>query len=139
MARYLFRLAAVFLLLFAAVFLAFRWSGAAVRYGSLRVSGQTAPAWKVRGVVLDARTHQPVPWARVEDDPAGRPPLFHSDADHLGAFELLTLAERYRVRISAQNYVTSYVDIGRMWFLWLPRGEEVREFQLTSKTLNTPQ
>jgi hypothetical protein len=137
--RYLLRVTAIFLLLVFAVFLALKWSGAAVRYGSQRVSGQLAPAWKVNGLVLDAVTREPIPWAHIEDDPAGPPPLFFADADHRGAFELLTLSERHKIRISAPNYVTSYPDIGRIWFLWLPRGAESRQFLLNPVTLNPPE
>ena len=136
--RYLARLALVFLLLFAAVYTAFRWSGAAVNFGSLRVSGRASPTWRVKGVVKDHRTGLPIPWARVEDDPAGRPPFFSAEADHEGRFLLLTLAEPHRIRVSAPNYVTTLVGIGRVWFLWTPRGEEHRELSLDPSTNSTP-
>jgi hypothetical protein len=136
--RYLARLALVFLLLFAGVYVAFRWSGAAVNFGSLRVSGRATPTWQVNGVVKDRQTRQPIPWARVEDDPAGRPPFFSADADRDGRFLLLTLAEPHRVRVSAPNYVTTLVDIGRVWFLWTPRGGERRELLLEPLLNSTP-
>jgi hypothetical protein len=136
--RHLARLAVVFVLLFAGVYAAFRWSGAAVNFGSLRVSGRASPSWQVKGVVKDRRTGLPIPWARVEDDPAGRPPFFSADADREGRYLLLTLAEPHRLRVSAPNYVTTLVEIGRIWFLWTPRGEERRELLLEPLANSTP-
>src|SRR5260370_28969993 len=53
--RYILRFTVAFVMLFGAVFLAFRWSGAAVRFGAERVSGNAVPTWRVRGVVRDAQ------------------------------------------------------------------------------------
>jgi hypothetical protein len=86
--RYTFRVTAAFLLLFGAVFFAFWWSGSAVRFGASRAAGQASPTWRLEGVVRDSITHEPIPWARVEDDPAGRLPLFQTDADQRGSFAL---------------------------------------------------
>jgi hypothetical protein len=136
--RYVFRLTAAFLLLFGAVSFAFWWSGSAVRFGASRAAGQASPTWRVEGVVRDAITYEPIPWARVEDDPGGRPPLFQTDADQRGSFALLTLPEPHRVQISAPNYRTARIQIGRAWYLWAPKGEEKREFRLVSESLSTP-
>ena len=54
-----------------------------------------------------------------------------SGADQSGAFEILTLPEPHRVRVSAPGYRTTIVDVGRVWFLWLPRGEELQDGQLS--------
>src|SRR5450759_557825 len=124
------RLAIVFGLLFGCVFFAFWWAGSAVRFSAERVAGRTAPAWRVSGTVRDAVTHQPIPWAVVEDDPAGQPPFFHADADYRGAFELLTLAEPHRIRVSAPGYRSLSLDIGRAWFVWMPRGNEKKNIDL---------
>ena len=86
------RLALIFALLFAGVFFAFWWAGSAVRFSAARAADRTVPTWRISGTVRDAVTHQPIPWALVEDDPAGTPPFFRADADYGGAFELLTLA-----------------------------------------------
>jgi hypothetical protein len=110
--RHVVRLLVVFLLLFAGVFSAFHWSAAAVRFGGLRVSGQASPTWQVTGVVTDKQTRQPISWARVEDDPDGRPPFYSTEADQAGRYRLLTLAEPHRIRISAPNYVTTLVEVG---------------------------
>jgi hypothetical protein len=80
--------------------------------------------------VRDAVTHQPIPWALVEDDPAGQPPFFHADADYSGSFELVTLAEAHRVRVSALGYRPLFFDIGRAWFIWMPRGNEKKNIEL---------
>ena len=89
-------------------------------------------------MVRDAVTRQPVPWARVEDDPNGQPPLFQTDADHVGNFALLTFPEPHRIRVSAPNYRAAQVAIGRAWYLWLPNGEEKRELLLVPELLSTP-
>jgi len=118
------RVAGAFALLFGVVFCAFWWSGKAVEFGAARAGGRAVPTWRVSGLVRDARTRQPVPWAAVADDSGGRPPLYGTDADYAGRYQLFTLAEPHRVRISAPGYRTVMVRIGRAWFLWLPRGEE---------------
>ena len=124
------RLAIVFALLFGCVFFAFWWAGSAVRFSAERVADRTAPAWRVSGTVRDAVTHQPIPWAVVEDDPAGQPPFFHADADYRGVFELLTLAEPHRIRVSAPGYRPLSLSIGRAWFVWMPRGNEKKNIDL---------
>ena len=120
-----------FAALFALVFFAFWWSAAAIRFGASRVADRPAAAWRVSGTVRNVATHQPVPSASIDDDPSGQPPFFHADADRSGAFELLTLPEPHRVRVSAPGYRTSTVDVGRVWFLWLPRGRERQDVQLS--------
>lgn len=124
------RLAIVFALLFGCVFFAFWWAGSAVRFSAERVADRTAPTWRVSGTVRDAVTHQPVPWALVEDDPAGQPPFFRADADYRGVFELLTLAEPHQIRVSAPGYRPLSLDIGRAWFVWMPRGNEKKNIDL---------
>src|SRR5690349_4626328 len=83
------RLATVFALLFGLVFFAFWWSGSAIRFGADRAANRGTPTWKVLGTVRNAVTHEPVPWASIDDDPAARAPLFHTDASVSGGFELL--------------------------------------------------
>lgn len=129
--RHALRLAIAFAALFAAVYLTFWWSGAAVRFGASRVADRGTPTWHIIGTVRNAATHSPVPWASIADDPAGRPPFFHTDADQAGAFELVTLAEPHRIRISAAGYRTSIQSVGRAWFLWQPSGKEQYEVELT--------
>jgi hypothetical protein len=124
------RLAIVFLLLFGGVFFAFWWAGSAVRFSAARVGDRTLPTWRVSGTVRDAVTHLPIPWALVEDDPAGQPPFFRTDADYSGVFELLTLAEPHRIRVSAPGYRLVLVNIGRAWFVWMPRGNEKKNIEL---------
>ena len=125
-----FRVAAAFALLFGAVFFAFWWSGKAVEFGAARAAGRALPTWRVLGCVRDSQTRAPIPWAEVADDAGGKPPLYRTDADHTGNYELATLAEPHRIRISAPGYRTTTVSIGRLWFLWLPRGEERRDVYL---------
>jgi hypothetical protein len=127
------RAGAAFLLIFGLVYLAFWWSGAAVGFGASRASGQAQPTWHVLGTVRSAVTHEPVPWALVEDDPGDRPPFFHTDASYSGSYELVTLAEPHRLRVSAPGYQTILVPVGRAWFLWLPKGSEERDIYLQPK------
>jgi hypothetical protein len=136
--RYVVRITVAFVVLFGAVFFAFRWSGAAVRFGAQRASGQAVPTWRVRGVVRDSQTLEPIPWARIEDDPAGRPPLFFTEADYAGSYELLTLAEPHRIRVSAPNYRTAVALVGRTWYLWIPHGNEGKDLILDRETFNAP-
>ncbi len=127
----LLRLAAAFALLFAAVFFAFWWSGSAVRFGASRVAGALTPTWQVSGAVRNALTGEPVPWAHVEDDPAGQPPYYQADADQYGAYTLLTLAASHRLRVTAMGYQPASVTVGRQWFVWMPKGAERRDIELT--------
>lgn len=116
------RLTASFAILFGGVFFAFWWSGSAIRFGAARAADQASPAWRVSGIVRNAVDGQPVPWALVEDDPAGRPPFFRADADYRGAFELITFAEQHHIRVSSPGYRPAVLEVGRAWFLWLPKG-----------------
>ena len=128
--RAVLRLAVIFVLLFGCVFFAFWWAGSAVRFTAARAAERSVPTWIVGGVVRDSDTRQPVPWALVEDDPAGQPPFFHVDADFRGVFSLATLAEPHRVRVSAPGYLRKLIPIGRAWFIWMPRGKERRNIDL---------
>ena len=123
-ARTALRLTAAFALLFGAVFFAFWWSGSAIRFGTARTAGVASPTWRITGTVRSAATGQPVPWAVVEDDPAGRPPFFRTDADHTGIYQLVTFAEPHRIRVSSPGYRAAVFDVGRAWFLWMPKGGE---------------
>jgi hypothetical protein len=129
--RHSIRLTLVFALLFFFVFMAFTWSGAAVRFGASRVGDRGAPSWSVTGTVRNAITHQRVPWAAIDDDRTGQGPYFHADADQSGGFELHTLAEPHRMVVSAPGYKPYAVRVGRVWFLWIPRGQERRDVELT--------
>jgi hypothetical protein len=128
--RYGLRVAAAFVVLFGLVFFTFWWSGAAVRFGAARAANRVVPTWKIVGTVKSAVTHNPIPWAVVADDFVGKPPFYQTDASYSGEFELLTLAEPHRIRISAPGYRTAMVGVGRTWFLWLPKGEERRNIEL---------
>jgi hypothetical protein len=101
-----------------------------VRFSAARAGDRSLPTWRVSGTVRDALTHQPIPWALVEDDPAGSPPFFRTDAGYAGDFLLITLAEAHRIRVSAPGYHPVSVDIGRAWFLWMPRGNEKKNIDL---------
>src|SRR3954453_9540669 len=118
-ARTAVRVTLAFGLLFAGVFFAFWWSGAAIRFGAARAADTAVPTWKITGWVRNSVTGEPVPWALVEDDPSGRPPFFRTDADHAGAFELFTLAEPHRILVASPGYRSVTVTIGRTWFLWV--------------------
>jgi hypothetical protein len=124
------RSAAAFAVLFGVVFFTFWWSGRAVEFGAARATDRATPTWKVMGTVRNAITHDPVPWATVEDDAEGRPPFYHAEASYLGVYQLLTLAEPHRIRVSSPGYRSVVTSVGRAWFLWLPRGEEKRDFEL---------
>ncbi len=130
-ARHAIRLILAFALLFAGVFYAFWWSGAALRFGAARVGGRGTPTWHVWGTVRNRATHEAIPWAVVEDDASGRPPFYRTDADQNGKFELVTLAEPHWIRVSAPGFRSARVSVGRAWFLWLPNGREQHEIRLS--------
>jgi hypothetical protein len=127
------RVAAAFVVIFGLVYLTFWWSGAAVGFGASRAAGSVQPTWRVQGTVRNAATRDPVPWAAVEDDPGGQRPFFRTDAGYSGAFELITLAEPHRLRVSAPGYETAWISVGRAWFLWIPKGTEQRDILLQPK------
>jgi hypothetical protein len=131
--RHTIRLVLVFSLLFAFVFFALSWSGAAVGYGARRAGYRAAPSWHVTGIVRDSRTREPVPWAVVEDDPSGQPPFYRAEADKFGAFDLLTLAEPHRIRVSAMGFHSKTIQVGRVWFLWVPGGQERRDVEISAE------
>jgi hypothetical protein len=134
------RSAFVFALLFGCVCFVFWWAGSAVRFSAARAAARATATWRVSGKVRDAVTHEPIPWALVEDDPAGQPPFFHADADDRRVFELLTLAESHRIRVSAPGYSTISLDMGRVWFIWLPRGERKEKHRIAATSFpSTPQ
>jgi hypothetical protein len=123
-ARFILKAAVAFAIAFAFICAAVWWSSRAVRFAGLRAADRGTPTWTVAGVVRDAATRAPVAWAAVADDPAGQPPFFHSDAGIDGAFELLTLAEPHRLRVTAPGYRPALVKVGRPWFAWRPSGSE---------------
>ncbi len=129
--RHSIRLVLAFALLFTGVFYAFWWSGAAVRFGAERVADRARATWHVAGTVRDAVTHSPIPWAGIEDDPSGQPPFYRTDANQFGVFELRTLPEPHRIRVSAPGFRSATIAVGRVWFLWLPRGTERHDIELS--------
>lgn len=129
-AAQLVRWSLAFALLFAAVFLCFWWSGAAIRFSADRVAHRAQRTWKIWGTVRNAVTHDPVPWAVVQDDPSGLPPFFQTDANFDGAYSLQTLPEPHHLLVRANGFQDARIRIGRQWFTWLPDGEEHREILL---------
>jgi hypothetical protein len=124
------RLALLFAVLVTGVYFAFWWSGSAIRFGAARAADRSVPTWQVSGTVRDASTRAGIAWARIEDDPRGNPPFFRADSDQHGVFTLQTLAEPHQVRVTAPGYRLSVVEVGRVWFLWMPRGRENRDVLL---------
>lgn len=115
-------------LLFAGLLLALLsalwWSASAVHFTASRVEADTPATYRVHGVVRDARTGAPIPFARIEDHPDGRAPLFHAVADVRGEFELATLAEPHQIVVTGLGYKAVIRSVGKPWYLWLPRGVE---------------
>lgn len=122
--------AAVFGVLLAAMAWLLWWSSKAVHFTTARIDGKTKATYRIHGVVRDASTGQPVPWAEVFDDPSGHPPFHRSSAGFDGVFELLTIAEPHTVRVAALGYQEARVLVGKRWFLWMPEGEEPLRIEL---------
>jgi hypothetical protein len=114
----------VFAFLIAGMVFAVWWSSSAVSFSSSRVDASTNPSYRVKGIVRDAATGAPIPWAEVSDDASARPPLFHSTADRFGGYELRTIAEPHAVVYTALGYLPATVHIGKAWYLWMPSGAE---------------
>jgi hypothetical protein len=114
----------VFALLLGGMFFALWWAKSAIEFSASRVDLTTPATYRVSGVVRNAATGQPIPFAEVEDDRAGRPPLFHTTADLYGEYTLLTIAEPHTIHITALGYQAVEQQVGRMWYRWFPRGTE---------------
>ena len=123
--------AVAFLALFGFVFLAFWWSGSAIRYGAGRVTDSVGASYQVAGSVADKKTGKPVPWAEVQTDFASGPQFYSTTADRNGEYALLTLPERHRLIVRANGYHAASITVGRQWFAWLPHGSERRNVELT--------
>lgn len=106
------------------------WAGSAVNFSASRVEATTGPTYRVKGVVLDASTGAPVPWAEITDAPSGRPPLFRTTADRLGEYDLLTIADQHNILINALGYRPGSVRVGKAWYTWMPKGAEKLDIKL---------
>ncbi len=122
--RQVIRWSLIFALLIVGVFFAFWWAGSAVHFSASRVEVSTAATYRIFGEVRDSGSGALVPWAVVQDDPVGRPPLFSATADVHGAYELITIAEPHEVVASALGYRPKKLLVGRAWYLWMPRGTQ---------------
>lgn len=129
--RQLVRWLATFVVVAAGLASTLWWAGSTVRFSAERAQGGGEAAWRVYGVVTDAVTGEPVPFARIADDPEGQPPLFQSMADHLGHYELRTLAEKHAVEVRALGYRPARFEVGRAWYAWMPAGEQRLDARLT--------
>jgi hypothetical protein len=108
----------------AGMFFALWWAGAALHFTASRVDETTRATYKVSGIVRNAVTGVPIPFPLVEDDPAGRPPLFRTTGDLHGAYLHLTIAEPHTLRISALGYKPAEQHVGKAWYRWFPYGSE---------------
>lgn len=115
----------------AAVMFTLWWAGSTVRFSASRAQGEGEATWRLYGVVTDAGTGEPVAFARIADAPSGPPPHYEALADHLGHYELRTLAERHRVEVRALGYRAAEVEAGRAWYAWMPSGEQRVDVRLS--------
>lgn len=132
MRRYAVRWALIFAALIGGVFFAMWWSSSAVHFSSSRVQQTTGPTYRVTGIVQDS-AGKAAAWAEISDDLSGRPPFFHTTADRFGAFELLTIAEPHKIQVSALGYKPATAQVGRAWYLWMPKGAEKIEIVLRTE------
>jgi hypothetical protein len=128
MARWILAFIAIFC--FAAM--AFWWSGSAVRYSAARVQNRSNPTYQVTGVVTDARTHQPIPWAEISTDFQFGGAFFSTTTDQNGQYSLNTLAEPHGLIVKANGYVSTRLQVGKQWFSWTPKGSERRDAELNA-------
>lgn len=125
------RWAIAFSVIFALAAMAFWWSGSAIRYSTARVQKRSNPTYHISGVVSDARTHQPIPWAEIATDFQFGGAFFSATADQNGQYSINTLAEPHDLVIRANGYVTGRLHIGKQWFSWMPNGTEKRDVELS--------
>ena len=124
MRRFFTKWGIVFAALVAFAVFALWWAGSALSFSASRVTEGGKASYRVFGVVTDSRSGAPVPWAKIQDDPEKRPPLFETSADFYGKFELMTLPEPHNIVIAAYGHKPKRVAIGKTWYLWLPSGTE---------------
>lgn len=130
MQKQVMRWALLFILLCCFAAFAIWWASSAINFTTSRVDATTGATYRVRGVVRDAVTGAPVPWAEVGDAPSGRPPLFHTTADRNGAYELLTIAEQHTILVNALGYRPATARVGKAWYAWMPKGAEKLDIKL---------
>jgi hypothetical protein len=115
-------------LLFAAVLagmvFALWWASEALHFSVSRVGQTTQATYKVTGIVRDAATGDPIPFASIEDDPEGRPPLFRTTADLYGGYTFMTIAEPHALSVSALGYKPAEPRVGKIWYKWFPYGSQ---------------
>lgn len=128
--RTLVRWTLAFLTIFGFAAMAFWWSGSAVRYSTARVQNRSNPTYQITGVVLDAHTHQPVPWAEISTDFQFGGAFFSTTTDVNGQYTLSTLAEPHDLLVKANGYQAARLRVGKQWFSWTPRGSEKRDAEL---------
>ncbi len=130
MGRFLAKWSIVFLGLIALLASTLWWASSALSYSASRVGEGGKPSYKVMGLITDARSGAPVAWAKVQDAPEKRPPLFETSGDFYGKFELMTLPEPHNIVVSAYGHKSKLVAVGKTWYLWMPSGEEELEITL---------
>jgi hypothetical protein len=120
-----------FVVIFGFAAMAFWWSGSAVQYSAARVQNRSHPTYQVTGVITDAVTHHPIPWAEISTDFQFGGAFFSTSTDQNGQYALNTLAEPHDLIVKANGYQSARVHVGKQWFSWTPRGSEKRDAELT--------
>jgi hypothetical protein len=109
------------------------WSGSAVKYSAARVQNRSNPTYQVTGVVTDAKTHQPIPWAEISTDFQFGGAFFSTTTDQNGQYSLNTLAEPHGLIVKANGYVSARLQVGKQWFSWTPKGSERHDAELLAE------
>jgi hypothetical protein len=122
--RTLARWVVAFVLIFCAAAMAFWWSGSAVQYSAARVQNRSKPTYQITGVVTDARTHRPVPWAEISTDFQFGGAFFSTTSDQNGQYSINTLAEPHDLMVKANGYQSARLHVGKQWYSWTPHGSE---------------
>lgn len=120
-----------FVVIFSFAAMAFWWSGSAVRYSAARVQNRSNPTYQVTGVVTDAQTHQPIPWAEISTDFQFGGAFFSTTTDQHGQYSINTLPEPHDLIVKANGYQSARVRVGKQWFSWTPHGSERKDAELT--------
>lgn len=128
--RMILRWGLVFVVVLVGIMFAIWWAGEALKFSTSRLDESTVARYKITGVVRNAATGEPIPFASIEDGPDGRPPLFGATADLHGSYILMTIAEPHTIQISALGYKAAEQRIGKIWYRWFPYGSEQLNFAL---------
>lgn len=101
-----------------------RWSTSTIHYAASTTNNTQKPQYNISGLVVDAATNQPVPWATLIAHGITGSEFIHASSDYSGTFALITYPERQKLVVTADGYKAQELQIGPSWYMWNPKGKE---------------